>query len=53
MNKHEHDSNQHDTETAPRQERRTRHETPTWVKRYLDLADQAITGNSSESSGQN
>ena len=37
---------------ATEQKDRRQHDTPSWAKRYLDLADQAMTGNSSDNSNQ-
>jgi hypothetical protein len=35
---------------AEQQERHNRHDSPGWIRKYLDLADQAINGSGEESS---
>ena len=51
MNKgnHEHDNNSQ-ADRAEQQDRHSRHDSPGWIRKYLDLADKAFNGGSNEDS---
>jgi hypothetical protein len=48
---HEHEK-MNQADRAEQQERHSRHDSPGWIRKYLDLADQAINGGGNEDSSK-